>query len=425
MELRLQPAADWSMLQRILFRFFTIYAVLYALTVPFGVPLGDLITEYYGGLWNWFVPWFGDLIFGLEITIFPAGSGDTTYNYVQLVALGLLTGIGCLIWSLLDRKRKNYDTALYYIRVFVRYYLAFVMLTYGFVKVIKLQFPFPNLERLLKPYGESSPMGLLWTFMGYSTPYTFFAGLGEVIGGLLLFYRRTTTLGALVVIGVMSNVVIMNFSYDVPVKIFSSHLLLLALFLTVKDIRRLVNFFFLNRAAPPSNLATPFSAPRLHIARHVIKTLVIGYALYTQISGGLEARSLYGDLRETPALYGIYDVDTFVANGDTLAPLTTDTERWRKLFIDYNYAGTKGMDDRIQRYAFAPDTTAQTLKLWTFADTTNKYTFDYTWPTPEEMVLHGVFQEDTLTVHLTPFDRNQFLLVNRGFHWINEFPLNR
>lgn len=425
MELRLHPRADWNLPQRILFRFFTIYAVIYALTHPFGVPFSDFITEYYVGLWNWLVPWFADLVFGLEITVFPAGSGDTTYNYVQLVAFFLVAGLGCLIWSLLDRKRKNYDTALYYVRVFVRYYLAFVMLTYGFVKVIKLQFPFPSFERLLTPYGNSSPMGLLWTFMGYSEPYTFFAGLGEVVGGLLLFFRRTTTLGALVVIGVMSNVVMMNFSYDVPVKLFSSHLLLLAFFLTLKDMQRLWYFFFLNRQAPAANLSSPFSAQWMHIARYVVKTLVIGYVLYSQISSGLEARSLYGTQREAPPLHGIYDVDTFVINGDTLAPLLTDPIRWQKLFIDYNYSGTQMMNDQIFRYAFEADTLDQTLQLWTFADTTNKFIFDYAWPTPEEMVLRGIWEADTVAVHLRPFDYNQFLLVNRGFHWINEFPLNR
>jgi hypothetical protein len=40
-------------------------------------------------------------------------------------------------------------------------------------------------DRLLKPYGESSPMGLLWTFMGYSTGYNLFTGGAEALGGLL------------------------------------------------------------------------------------------------------------------------------------------------------------------------------------------------------------------------------------------------
>ena len=90
-------------------------------------------------------------------------------------------------------------------------------------------------------------MGLLWTFMGYSGVYSVFAGLGEVIGGVLLFFRRTRLLGALVVAMVMSHVVVLNFAYDVPVKVFSTHLLLIAVLIMTPDRKRLLNFFILNK----------------------------------------------------------------------------------------------------------------------------------------------------------------------------------
>src|SRR5947199_10310512 len=93
--------------------------------------------------------------------------------------------------------------------------------------------------------------------MGYSTPYTIFTGVGEVIGGVLLFFRRTTTLGALIICGVMANVVALNFSYDVRVKVFSSLLLFLTIFLLVPDLRRLMNIFVLNRSTPAANLDGP------------------------------------------------------------------------------------------------------------------------------------------------------------------------
>ncbi len=69
------------------------------------------------------------------------------------------------------------------------------MINYGAVKVIKAQFPNPTLDRLLQPFGDASPMGLLWTFMGASESYNIFTGAGELIGGLLLTTRRTTLLG--------------------------------------------------------------------------------------------------------------------------------------------------------------------------------------------------------------------------------------
>jgi hypothetical protein len=99
------------------------------------------------------------------------------------------------------------------------------MITYGVLKVIELQFSPPTPDRLIQTYGESSPMGLIWTLMGFSSLYCFFGGAGEVLGGLLLSLRRTTLLGALVCIGVLANVVMINLSFDVPVKLFSSHLL--------------------------------------------------------------------------------------------------------------------------------------------------------------------------------------------------------
>jgi hypothetical protein len=45
-------------------------------------------------------------------------------------------------------------------------------------------------------------MGLLWTFMGASEPYTMFVGFAEMIAGILLFPRKTSTLGALMSVGV-------------------------------------------------------------------------------------------------------------------------------------------------------------------------------------------------------------------------------
>lgn len=45
---------------------------------------------------------------------------------------------------------------------------ATAMVAYGMFKISPSQFPAPGLSRLVQPYGDSSPMGLLWTFMGVS-----------------------------------------------------------------------------------------------------------------------------------------------------------------------------------------------------------------------------------------------------------------
>ena len=58
----------------------------------------------------------------------------------------------------------------------MRFVLASALFGYGINKVFALQFPEPGLQRLTQDYGDSSPMGLMWTFMGASAPYTMFAG---------------------------------------------------------------------------------------------------------------------------------------------------------------------------------------------------------------------------------------------------------
>ena len=83
--------------------------------------------------------------------------------------------------------------------------------------------------------------------MGASESYNVFTGAGEILGGLLLTTRRTTLLGAIVSLGVLGHVAMLNFSYDVPVKLFSLHLLAMAVFLIAPDLRRLATMFLMIR----------------------------------------------------------------------------------------------------------------------------------------------------------------------------------
>src|SRR5262249_55489589 len=155
-------------------------------------------------------------------------SGDSTYKYVQVLCFLVIALAVTVAWTILDRKRLQYARLHEGLRIYVRFALSAAMIVYGADKVIPSQFPAPPLDRLLQPYGDASPMGLVWTFMGASRSYNIFAGAAEMIGGLLLIVRRTTLLGALLSLGALSNVAALNFCYDIPVKLYSSHLLAMA-----------------------------------------------------------------------------------------------------------------------------------------------------------------------------------------------------
>jgi hypothetical protein len=175
----LEERPAWAPAQRILFRFLFAYLVLFIFPFPLDqIPYLEIAYKEYEKLWHWLVPWVGKLVFHAEITVFPNGSGDTTYNYVQVFCYAVMAAAVAAAWTLLDRRRTDYTGLYRGLRIYVRFYLTAVMMMYGSAKVIKAQFPNPPLDRLLQPIGDASPMGLLWTFMGTSESYNIFTGAG-------------------------------------------------------------------------------------------------------------------------------------------------------------------------------------------------------------------------------------------------------
>ena len=328
-------------------------------------------------------------------------------------------------WALADRKRKSYTQLMYWLRIFVRYYLAFVLFTYGFVKIIKLQFPFPNLGRLTETYGDSSPMALAWTFVGYSKGYNIFIGCAEVLGGVLLFFKRTTLLGALISLTVMMNVAAMNFAYDIPVKIFSVNLVMMSAWVAWYDLERIINFFFLNKPVTPAILVMPVKRKWKKILQTSLKIIAILFALYSTLWSAIDTMHKYGDAAPKPLLYGIYNVETFVRKNDTIAPLITDTTRWKRMIVEFGYAKISTMPDSVQWYQLNVDTTKKTAQLISAKDSAQKYAFNYRQPDKEHLTFTGTIKNDSVIIYMNRFDEKNFKLVNRGYHWINEYPYNR
>ena len=135
-------------------------------------------------------------------------------------------------------------------------------------------------------------------------------------------------LGALMSIGVLSNVVALNFSYDVPVKLFSSHLLAMAVFVILPDVRRLADFFILNRATErvseqPLFRRTAFRRGALVVAS-LFAIAVVGTSLYQSY----DQRRTF--VAERSPLYGVWEVEEF--NLGSAQPASA--QRWRRVIFD-------------------------------------------------------------------------------------------
>ncbi|WP_175633687.1 hypothetical protein [Pedobacter ghigonis] len=425
----LQTNAPWNLYKKIAFRFFFILLPLFIILNNNGAfTFLSRFLQLPGLVLHHFIPWFAKHIihYNYDFTIYTNGSGDTSYDWVLLLCMFIVSVAGCIIWSVLDRKRKSYNAAHYWLVVLVRFYLAFTLVLYGLIKVIKLQFPDPSLTRLLQPFGDASPMGLAWTFLGFSKGYNIFMGIVEV-SAILLLFRRTVIVGAFLSLAATGHVMSMNYFFDVPVKLLSTALVVMSLFILAPHFLKLYRFFIKYENQQLDKMYRPtFKKRWLYISAYSLKYLYItasvGYLLYSF----LQQTKIYGSAAPKPFLYGIYNVENMTLKGKTLAPLTTDSIRWKQMVISYaGYARVKTMNDSTYNFSTVFNTKKKELTLGSLDKESIKYTLTYRITGKDNLILSGLKGKDSITVSFKKKDLKDFRLINRGFHWVNEHPYNR
>jgi len=431
---------EWSLALRIAFRFCLLYLGLYCLatqiiTSLFSATQGADIPDP-ATLWPLrpIVFWTAGHIFHVSAPLSlggNSGSGDCMFGWVLDFCLLMIAAVATVIWSILDRRRKNYAALHQWFRLFVRFALAGQMLNYGMAKVIPLQMPYPSLARLVQPFGTFSPMGVLWSSIGAAPAYEIFAGCAEMFGGLLLIVPRTATLGALICLADMIQVFMLNMTYDVPVKLFAFHLILLSCFLLAPDLQRLANVLVLNRTATPAPATQLFRSMRANrivlIAQIILGLWLVGLNVYV-VQGYWK---LFGGGSPRSALYGIWEVKQMSVDNQPRPPLLTDPGRWRRAIFDFpQQMAFQRMDDSLAYYADSININDKTLTLTKRGDKNAGGNLTFQRPAQghlieDQLILDGSLDGHQVHLELQLVDLNKFLLVKRGFHWMQEFPMNR
>jgi hypothetical protein len=315
--------------------------------------------------------------------------------------------------------------------VFLRFSLGSTMIGYGMVKAVPLQMPAPGLQRLLEPFGNFSPMGVLWYSIGASKGYEMFGGFMEIVSGVLLFVPRLATLGAMVTFATAVQIFTLNMTYDVPVKLFSFHLILMSLVLMAPEASRLANVVVFNRTAGPSAQPALFRRRSLVLVALAVQLGYGAFLVLDAYAGAHQSWFQYGGGAPKSPLYGIWNIETMTIDGQVRSPLVTDYGRWRRVLFQQPTTVTfQRMDDTFLGYSAKIDTTAKTIAVTAApkapgAPDTPASIFTFQRPDPERLILDGSLDGHAIHMETRLFDRNKFLLVSRGFNWIQERPFNR
>jgi hypothetical protein len=426
-------AGTWSLPARIAFRFCFVYFGLYCLATQIilsvlVIPKVDLSDPATLAPFRAVVFWVGKHVFRLSTPLVysGSGSGDKYFDWVLAFCILVFSIICTAAWSVLDRKRQDYATLQKWFWLFLRFCLGGQMLVYGSAKAVPLQMHYPFLFIQTEPFGNLSPMGVLWASIGASPAYETFAGCAELAGGFLLMFPRTVTLGGLVCLADLTQIFMLNMTYDVPVKQFSFHLILISLLILAPDFRRLANLFVLNRPAEPRPRLPLFSSLRAQrIAAACIAFLwlwMIGNTVY----GAWDGWRQFGGGAAKPPLYGIWNLEELNVDGRPHPLLATDPQQWRRIIFDFpNAAQVQHMDESRTGYDAKIDNAVHTLTLADRKDKNWKANFAITRSGSDRLSLDGVMNGQKATLQLRLLDHTKFQLATRGFHWIQDYPFNR
>ena len=426
----MQPS--WPLWQRLLFRYFFIY---FALTIsPWtwldSIPGVSTVTQYWGIAMDWLVNKSNALLFHVRPQLVPVnGSGDTSWGWAQLWLVLSLSFVGMIIWSLLQRRKKEYIKLNYWLCLFTRYYVVLVLFNYGIIKLFGLQMSFPDYSQLATPLGDFLPMRLSWMFIGYSTHYQFFSGLMEVLAAVLMLYRKTTTLGVLVATGVFVNVAILNLSYDIPVKIYSIQMVACCLFLLANEMQRILCFFVYNTPASTCTIYH-YDYPKkwMKVSRVVLKIAFIVIAAGMVVWQSMDWQKQY-EARLDGMIFkpGMYDVVHYAVNRDTIAPLWTDSLRWQNIVFDSKARGSIATTDTAFRrlynrayFAYKIDTAKHSFNIYRgMMDTVAVAALNYKYEDENTIAFWGHRKTDSLFFRLKR-NMHNFQLAERQFHWLSE-----
>jgi len=409
----------------VVFRFGVVYLTLFCLATQIS---GSLIPNPWftyrglGQLWpsREVTHWVARAVFGIDVPLDDASGGETLFFWVQWFWIVAASIVGTAIWTLLDRRRAAAPWSPWW-RVAVRLLLAASLIEYGMTKVIPTQFPAPPLTALVTPVGEMTLSALLWTTIGSAPAYQIFSGCLEVLAGVLLLIPRTVTLGALLAVVALTQVLALNMAFDIGVKLVTMHLVALAVILLAPAAHDLVRAIGLVERGS-SRMPTDARTVRLRSdSAMALLTIALGVYLigvqawinwsFWQVGGGGRPRSV---------LYGIWNVEQLSVDGQIRpAELNDYDRRWRRVIFDEpDSLVIQRTDDSFARYSASldPGNGSIALRKGNSRSWASRLTYDRTGD--DRIALTGEMDGQRIEADLRRVDRSAFPLLNSGFRWV-------
>jgi len=241
-----------------------------------------------------------------------------------VITFGMLAGVLLFFINWMRRERKGIDDRGLrhaWCLGILRYWIAVEIFNYGFAKLLGTQFA-PSYFRGDSTWSSLSGFDLTWNYFGYSyTLSAIIAGV-QIIGAALLLTRRTMLLGAILLLPVMINIVLIDIFYKIATGALMNAILFTAglLYLLALEWPAVVAFLRQTRSALP--------AIRLKGLKNILRVALAVYAfvfIYLVTMTGQPA-----------GISGKWRVEQLVRNGVKVKPMEwlTDSLAWKNIYLE-------------------------------------------------------------------------------------------
>lgn len=333
----------WTIYQKIAFRIGFIYVVL--LCFPSGIF--SLPPDF-----GWFARWFTldwtslhyrDLYEIARFSpSFPLVSGWLSLPRLEghsiWIVLLVISVVGGLVWTLIDRKRRSYNLLYYWSLVLVRYRAGIGIIGFGFTKLLPVQMPYPSEGLLNTDFGDFTGQKIYWLSIGIVPWYQIFTGIVEVFAGTLLFFRQTSVFGAALLFGALGSITLVNHVYDGGVQSYAFYFVLLGVYVFAYYVPRVYRLLILQQYVITVDYWPTFPKKWQKTVRYGIKAailfLFLGVLFYLQLNNFLYDPYKQPSTPGVAKLRGYYDVTEFKINGQEILYSPLDTVRWQEVTFE-------------------------------------------------------------------------------------------
>lgn len=394
-----------------IYQLFLILVTLGLIFIPFSFQYLDFQPQITNLLFGNLIQFIASNFDGIHVANSEITSDSTTL-YLLFFILLILALISRISLSFSYFWKIHQIFIIKTIQMILTFYLSCLMLKYGFDKIFKSQFYLPEPNTLYTPLGLLDRDILFWSAMGSSYSYNFFMGAIEVIPALMLLYKKTRILGLFILFGVLTNVVFINFGFDISVKLYSSFLLLICFLLLIPSLNRVWQFFILNKTVALTSLSGNDLCSSKTI-RLSIKSALILFLFFESLYPYIQKNEFNDDTVLRNPLHGAYEVIETKNENEKKNAVDLKIKRifiHRKNYLIFQYA-----DDKMEDFYLEINSSKNQFLLSNYHNNEKiKMQYKYSY---ESKILKLESQELGITIYSKSLPWKKLPLLQPLFHW--------